>query len=188
MLEEMRVNEFDSVYRIMEQSFPTDEYRPYDEQRRLLDDPRYTVYVHHADWDGDVDAFLAVWQFEAFAFLEHFAVAPTVRNCGLGTKLLKALSSVLGCCICLEVEFPDTPIAAGRIAFYQRAGFVYHDFPYLQPAISKGRQPVPLRLMTQNANGIACTPQSIKTLLYREVYRVVDGDSVAINKIQEDEI
>ena len=186
MLKPMREDEFDSTYAIMEAGFPADEYRPYHEQRALLDDPRYTVYVHHAD-NGDVDAFLAVWQFEHFAFLEHFAVSPTARNCGLGSRLLAALSHLLGGCICLEVELPDTPIAVRRIEFYRRAGFFYHEYPYVQPPISKGRRPVPLRLMTQNGDGIACAPQTIKTVLYREVYRIKDADWAFDNKNQEDQ-
>ena len=129
---------------------------------------------------------MAVWRFDDFAFLEHFAVAPTARNCGLGTRLLTELSRLLGCCICLEAELPDTPIAARRIEFYRRAGFTYHDDPYVQPPISQGKQPVPLRLMTQNGDGIACAPQTIKTVLYREVYRVDGFVSEVTNKNQED--
>ena len=185
MLERMRENEFDGTFGIMEKSFPTDEYRPYGEQRKLLTDPRYAVYVHHAE-NGAVDAFLAVWQFSDFAFLEHFAVSPTARGCGLGTRLLQALSQLLGCCLCLEVELPDTPIAARRIGFYERAGFVYHDYPYIQPPISEGKQPVPLRLMTKNACGSACKPEAIKSVLYREVYRVQAAIDAASNKHQED--
>ena len=185
MPEKMRDDEFDAVFAIMEQSFPTDEYRPYDEQRALLADPRYTVYVHRAD-GGTVDAFLAVWRLEDIAFLEHFAVAPTARNHGLGAGLLQALSTLLGCCICLEAELPDTPIAARRIAFYKRAGFTYHDFPYMQPPISSGKQPVPLRLMTHGA-GEAVDLQAIRTLLYREVYRVGVREWAVIDQFQEDE-
>ena len=186
MLTKLREDEFDMTFRVMEQSFPTDEYRPYDEQRALLADPRYTVYVHHAD-NGDVDAFLAVWRFDAFAFLEHFAVAPAARNCGLGTRLLEALGALLGCGICLEAELPDTPLAVRRIDFYRRAGFIDHDYPYVQPSISKGKQPVPLRLMTRHLDGEGSDPESIKRVLYREVYRVDDAADATNNEKKENE-
>lgn len=175
MPEQMKIEDFESVFRIMEQSFPNDEYRPFDEQRALLDDPRYTVYVHRSD-RGTVDAFLAVWNLEGFAFLEHFAVSPTARGAGLGSTLLRELVSSLGCCVCLEVELPNTPMAERRIGFYKRAGFVYHDYPYLQPPISKGKMPIPLRLMTHGTLTPACTPEAIKAVLYREVYRVPNND------------
>ena len=186
MPEKMRDDEFDAVFAIMEQSFPKDEYRPYEEQRALLEDPRYTLYVHRAK-GGEVDAFLAVWQFEAFAFLEHFAVTPRARNCGLGRQLLCALTERLDGGVCLEAEPPDTPISARRVAFYRRAGFTYHDDPYVQPPISAGKEPVPLRLMTHGFSEGAADTSLIRRVLYREVYRV-DADEWTINnQIQEDE-
>ena len=185
MLELMREDEFEQMFAIMEESFPSDEYRPRDEQRELLADPRYCVNVHHGQ-NGSVDAFLAVWRLEAFAFLEHFAVSPMARNGGLGTRLLEALASLLGGCLCLEAELPDTTLAARRIAFYERAGFTYHEYPYVQPPISKGKQPVPLRLMTKNARGTANDPKALRSVLYREVYRVDEAFGEVNQQNQED--
>ena len=186
MIERMRSDEFDAMFDIMSESFPADEFRPYAEQRALLDDPRYTVYVHHAD-SGVVDALLAVWHLEGFAFLEHFAVSPDARNCGLGTRLLEELSLLTDGCICLEAELPDTALAARRIEFYKRAGFTYHEYPYLQPPISKGKQPVPLRLMTKSIGGEPFEASLLKSILYRDVYRVDATFGMASTKNQEDE-
>ena len=44
-LEKMKPQEFDGIYAMMEQAFPTDEYRPYDAQKRLLDNPAYQIYT-----------------------------------------------------------------------------------------------------------------------------------------------
>lgn len=172
MLYVMRKNEFEAMFRIMEDSFPSDEYRPFEEQRFLLDDPRYCVYVNRDADGGDVNAFLAVWHFDGFAFVEHFAVRADARNRGLGAVMLCELERLLQCRLCLEVELPSTPIARRRIAFYERAGFTFHDFDYTQPPISKGKHEVPLRLMTTGGPLSFEQLTEIKTILYREVYRV----------------
>lgn len=171
MLEKLRNEEFDRVYRIMETSFPVDERRPFDEQRALLEDPAYQIYVCTAPGSEAVAAFVAVWEFEPVVFLEHFAVAPQCRNGGLGARMLKELVGQAGKTVCLEVELPETEIAARRIAFYERNGFFLNEYPYLQPPISKGRSAVPLQIMTSGRPVSEEEFQRIKALLYRRVYR-----------------
>ena len=171
MLEQLRNEEFDRVYRIMEASFPVDERRPFDEQRALLEDPAYRIYVCKAPGPEDIAAFLAVWELEPVVFLEHFAVAPQCRNGGLGARMLKELVEQAGKTVCLEVELPETGLAARRIGFYERNGFFLNPYPYLQPPISKGRSAVPLRIMTSGGPVSEGEFQRIKALLYRRVYR-----------------
>ena len=38
MLELLNINDFNKVFAIMEDSFPIDEYRPYEEQKKILDE------------------------------------------------------------------------------------------------------------------------------------------------------
>ena len=45
MLQKLTHADFDDFFALLEESFPLDEYRPYEEQRALLDDPRYCAYV-----------------------------------------------------------------------------------------------------------------------------------------------
>lgn len=171
MLEKLRNEEFDRVYRIMEASFPEDERRPFDEQRALLEDPAYRLYVCKAPGSEAVAAFVAVWEFEPVVFLEHFAVAPRCRNGGLGARMLKELVTQADKTVCLEVELPETELAARRIGFYERNGFFLNPYPYLQPPISKGRSAVPLQIMTSGGPVGEEEFQRIKALLYRRVYR-----------------
>ena len=44
MLQRMVISQFSEIYRIMEASFPDDEYRPYDEQLALFEEPEYGIY------------------------------------------------------------------------------------------------------------------------------------------------
>lgn len=172
MLEVMHRNEFNQVFSIMESSFPIDERRLYEEQKELLNDPMYRIYVLRDNGKNVLKAFIAIWQFTDFAFVEHFAVNQAYRNQGLGALILHEIVQSLSSQICLEVEFPETDFAKRRIEFYKRNGFFLNEYPYIQPPISKGRNPLPLILMTSK-EGIS--PERfavIKDSIYRVVYKV----------------
>lgn len=173
MLRVMYDYEFDGIFSIMEASFPIDEYRPYDEQKALLSDERYVIYVLPDIKSEDVKAFITVWRLGEFAFVEHFAVNPKYRNQGLGAGILTALKDILGCRICLEVELPQTDFAIRRIGFYERNGFCINDYDYIQPPISKGRQEIPLRIMTTGGKLSSDEFEVVKNTIYREVYKSI---------------
>ncbi len=80
-------------------------------------------------------AFLAVWEFDTFLFVEHFAVRKSCRNGGLGAVLLTQLTAQCRRPVILEVELPTGELEARRIAFYERNGFVMNPFEYMQPAM-----------------------------------------------------
>ena len=165
MIEKLEIKEFDRVFSLMEQSFPLEEYRAYEDQKRLLEDSAYRIYV--AKENGKILGFGAVWQLEDWLFLEHLAVDPRCRNRGFGAELLNFLAE--NCC-CLEVELPETELARRRIGFYERNGFFLNSYPYLQPSLGEGRSPVPLRIMT---SGSTITPEEfaqLQKLLYSRVY------------------
>lgn len=172
MLERMQPEAFEQVFSIMERSFPADEYRTYEEQKELLFEPRYHIYVCMRQ-DPDhacVEAFLSVWQLEDFTYIEHLASDPAIRGQGLGSAILQEAFRMFPNQICLEVELPDTDLAKRRIAFYQRNGFCLNSYPYIQPPISKGKQPLPLMIMTSGACITEERFRKIRTELYREVY------------------
>ena len=178
-MQKLRSADFDAVFHIMEQSFPIDEYRPYDEQRALLARHNYQILIDREQAGGCIRGFLALWSFSDLVFVEHFAVAPAFRNQGIGAQMLRELIARAQKTLCLEVELPDTELAARRIAFYQRAGFAFNENPYWQPPISKGRQAVPLRIMTAPTPVSKAQFEHIQALLYREVYGVKSDFSKA---------
>lgn len=75
-----KTEEFDKIFSILENSFPPDEYRTYEGQKFLGNHPKYTVYVIPDDESDCIKAFITVWKFEDFAFIEHFAVNPFYRK------------------------------------------------------------------------------------------------------------
>ena len=164
MLQRINETDFPEIYRIMQASFSDDEYRPYDEQLALFEEPEYRIYYMPA-------GFLAVWEFESFIYIEHFAVDPALRNSGTGSAMLQELVKQYQKPICLQVELPEDELTRRRIGFYERNGFVFNEYPYIQPPISKGKSPVPLRIMTYGEAITRETFEAMKNVLYRSVYK-----------------
>ncbi len=145
MIKKIDEEQFDEAYEIMRESFPLEEYRPYEEQKALLQKPCYTLYGFG---EGEIAGLLAVYEWADMRFIEHFAIKPTLRGQGIGGRALQVLLTLSPKPTYLEVELPDTPLARRRIAFYERNGFALNGYPYVQPSISAGRREVPLRIMS----------------------------------------
>lgn len=187
MLQFTSQSDFPEIYRIMQASFPDDEYRPYNEQLALFQEPEYRIYympvielegvVNNSNGNSKIQAagFLAVWEFESFIYIEHFAVDPALRNSGTGSAMLQELVKQYQKPICLEVELPEDELTRRRIGFYERNGFVFNEYPYMQPPISKGKSPVPLRIMTYRNEITREEFQKMKEILYRRVYSMSDA-------------
>ena len=169
-LETLTERDFDSVWEIMEESFPRDERRSREAQRKILDVSWYHLYGYRAH--GELMAFLAVWEFDTFLFVEHFAVRKSCRNGGLGAVLLTQLTTQSRKPVILEVELPTGELEARRIAFYERNGFYYNDYFYMQPPIAEGRNAIPLRLMTTGGPLDEEEFSRMQRLLYKNVYGV----------------
>lgn len=171
MLCKMREDEFDKVFDLMLEAFPVDERRTFDEQKALLSNPIFDIYVCKDDQNGEIKGFISVYRFDDFVFVEHFAVAPKYRNLGLGCEILSNLTARFGKLL-LEVEVPETEQAKRRIGFYERNGFHLCDCPYIQPPISKNTNPIPLLLMTTGEKLSENEYLKAKSTLYTYVYHV----------------
>lgn len=171
MLHLLDESQFSMVYGIMEKSFPKEEIRSYEGQRALLERGEYRIYGE-ADPCGKIVGFLAVWELQGILFIEHFAVASEARNRGLGSRLLKELQEKYTMPLCLEVELPTDELTKRRIEFYKRNGFSFHSYPYEQPSLGEGRDPVPLRLMTTGGGLRSEEFMRVKELLYKVVYGI----------------
>lgn len=146
-LSNLKKDEFHQIYNLLELSFPQEEYRSYEDQNALLDHSYYHIFVERDD-QGEILAFVALWKFEEFNFLEHFATHPKARGKGIGSKIIKEITENCERVIFLEVEPPVSEVNRKRISFYERNGFYLNDFPYKQPALNKDTEEVPLMIMT----------------------------------------
>lgn len=158
---------FDEAYNLLCASLPADEYRDYAEQKRLLLDPRYTLYTTSAH-----NAMMAVWQFEGFLYVEHFAVSAQCREKGVGSDMLKALLGMSAMPVCLEVDPPENEISKRRVAFYERNGFVLNPQAYVQPPLGENKRALPLRMMSA-PNVLSKEEYAfVKETLYTQVYQI----------------
>ena len=171
-MRKIKIGEFDAVFNIMKESFPRDEYRDKSAQRALLDRSRYALYVEE-DGNGAPGAFISVWRFDGFTYIEHFAVKADMRSTGIGGRMLTGLEQAerdAGRRLCLEVEPPCGDMQKRRIGFYERNGFSLNFYPYEQPAFSENKKPVPLLIMSTCGTLTEEEFCSVRALLYKEVY------------------
>ena len=171
MIRKLKRKDFDSVFQIIEASFPEDEYRTYDEQKALLDNEAYEVYTVLNYDDNTIKSFIAVLEFDYFVFIEHFAVNPTHRNNGVGSEFLRKFVRMQEKIVCLEVEPPDNEMASRRIGFYKRNNFFLNKYPYTQPPISVGKNPVNLLIMTYGRYINNMEFAKIKKEIFTQVYK-----------------
>ena len=160
---------WDSLVRVYHTSFPIDEQRPIEDIARLIEhDGRFVAYAL-TDKEGVFIGLLTTWHFEAFIYIEHFAIAPTRRSLGHGSEALKTFIQEHSKPIILEAEPPTDALSIRRIGFYERCGLTLYDFPYIQPAYTPESNPVELRLMgTLDTNATPLT--LVSNTLHREVY------------------
>lgn len=165
--------DFDEVYTLLEASFPKSERRSYHRQLALLDRPEYTLYTRRDD-RGSVQAFLAVWHFDAFDFIEHAAVSEKARGKGIGSAMFKAYMEEHPKSLFLEVEYPETEMAKRRIRFYRHLGFELNDYEYRQPGLWENAEDLLLYVMTWpealEKNVFEQRRKMIKATVYRQCY------------------
>jgi RimJ/RimL family protein N-acetyltransferase len=142
--------------------------------RELLDkEPKFNVYALLAN--DKYIGFITGWIFDAFVYVEHFAIDETVRNGGFGAVAMKQFIAQARRPVVLEVELPTDELSRRRIGFYERLGFIPDNHAYLQPPYNKGDSWLPMRLMTCGRIDLGKSFDDIKACLYKEVYNVNDG-------------
>lgn len=124
-------------------AFPREERR--DKENMLAKNPAFRPGV--LTEDGNFRGILFYWEGEDFLFLEHFAMAPQLRNSGLGTKALELLKG-FGKKIVLEIEMPASDLTRRRKGFYERNGFLENPWYHIQPKYRLGDEDLPLMLLS----------------------------------------
>ncbi|MBQ8868920.1 MAG: GNAT family N-acetyltransferase [Oscillospiraceae bacterium] len=168
---ENRISEsdFEDFYSLMKTSFPKSERRTKAAFRKLCEDEAlYKIYALFSE--NRLCAFLTVWEFESFTFGDHFAVSPALRGGGIGTKMLAELKAQCTLPFIIEVELPETEMAMRRIGFYERSGLKLCDFDYILPAMQKGCESIPMRIMAYPSALTETEFEPIKKEIYKTVY------------------
>lgn len=161
--------DLDRAMEIYMTSFPEEERRPWDlvVSPVTVGEPElFGIYV------GDtMSGMITLWTLGDMVYVEHFAVDPTVRGGGIGSRVLDCVKSLAaGRSVVLEVEHEhSSPEAERRVAFYRRHGFELLKYHYVQPPYLPSLPEVEMSLMSTDP---ATDPAVLAAALHRSVYKV----------------
>lgn len=162
---------FDSVYKIMVDSFPMEEIRSYEGQKELLS--REDYYIETYEQEGQLLGICAYYIFDDFLYIENLACKPSARGLGIGTKLVQAiLKEANGRQVILEVEPPTDEITKRRIRFYERLGFTFNPYEHFQAPLNPTTGMVELKIMSSLGALTQKQQQAYRRVLNEKVYLV----------------
>lgn len=131
--------EFDGLYGIIEESFPYEERRDREDERREIKRKEFNFcrLVSGKETVG----IAAYWSLKKYIFLEHLAIKKSERGKGYGAVFLNKLGELSDKPIILEVEPPEkSEVARKRIGFYERNGYILNEKKdYEQPSYHGGK-------------------------------------------------
>ena len=148
---------FDASLALYEASFSPNERRTRDDHLRALQDADFVPLG--AVEDGRLLADVFLWKTDGFVYLEHFAVQPELRNCGVGGKILDRLLDDTQQPFLLEIEPPEDALTSRRKRFYERHGLQAQPYAHVQLPFQGGGPILPLVIMADRP----ITPQQCRT-------------------------
>ena len=165
----IKENEFEEIYKILEQSFEPFLHRGYKRQKELLKNEKYNIIKYEED--GELIGFLTYWEINKnLYFVEHFAVNPQKRGGGIGKKIFNEFLKLDGDKI-LEVEPPHTENDKRRIKLYESLGLIFHEDEYYQPPYNLNDEKTRLHIMCSKKLDEKDFDKFIRDI-YKNVYNV----------------
>lgn len=167
------IKSFDEIFNLMQSSFPENEYRTYENQKKLLEKKEYEIITKKNE-NGKTVAFLSLWSVPKFNFIEHLAVSPECRGGGVGSKMMKELINNASKPIILEIEIPCDEISIKRLKFYERLGFKLNEYEYHQLPLRKNAKPLQMNLMSYPEKLSKEQFESVKKYIHEKIYEPFD--------------
>lgn len=162
----------DFALRVYEGAFPPCERRDFSLLQPLMEQRQEFSFCVICQQRENI-GILSSWQFETFAYIEHFAILKELRTKGFGSDSLRLFMRQTTKPIIIEVEPAQTTQAKRRVAFYERLGFSLLNVQYKQPPYRKGEEFVPMNIMTDNPKYFSDNNfQKARATLYSQVYGV----------------
>ena len=160
-------DEYIFAEKLLVESFPTDEYREIEEQRKNVKNLE-NFHMNIIYSSTTPVGIISFWKFDTFTYVEHFAILPAHRNHGYGAAAIKKLIKEERTII-LEVEKPTDETSRRRIAFYNRCGLMLCQKEYIQPAYRTDSNEIPMQLMSCGVE-IEKEFEYIKSNIFHTVY------------------
>ena len=178
MLKTVRITSADSpLYASFQEacaaSFPDNERRSDAAQRAALRDPRYRLDA----WldSGRFIAFMGWWDFEAFRYIEHVAVAPQARSGGYGKSILTQWLGASTRPVLLEIEEVVDDLTRRRLGFYERLGFKQTPGAHRQPPYQGGGPAPVMQTLSWPEPVSEKERQDFVALLHSDVWSSLSG-------------
>ena len=136
---------FADAFDLYAQSFPIHEQRLSKSQQNILSHPQY-----HCDAVLEDDTFCGIlfsWEIGSLTYIEHFAVSPSLRGQGTGSRILGEFLKTHPLTV-LEIDPPQDDISIRREKFYQRLGLVSNDVSHYHPPYRPQTAPHKLVVMS----------------------------------------
>ena len=131
---------------LYETSFPVFEQRTELQQIRAFRNDGYRLL---AFTEGKVlIGFIGYWRFEAYGYVEHFAVNTALRGRGFGSGILGSFIESEAGIVLLEIDPVVDEVSEARLRFYTRCGFYANPYPHEHPPYRDGCPPHPLVVLT----------------------------------------
>lgn len=138
--------EWQFAFRLLNDSFPSSERRA-DKRIRTIAEMEHSIFHPCIIYqDGEMRGFISYWDFNHFAYFEHLAISPELRNQGRGTHILQLIKNA-NPSIVFEVELPENEISSRRLNFYTRNGASIIDKKYIQPPYLPEGESLPMYLL-----------------------------------------
>lgn len=162
--------DWEGIWKVYEISFPQNERRTLDAQKTILTHPKYHFQILREE--GDVIGLIAWWGLERFRYLEHFAVVPSKRSGGFGSRILSHWMQQPGPVILLEIDPLVDEISRRRHGFYMRLGYLDNPgISHSHPSYFDGTGEVPLLVLSY--------PREVERDVYEEFYTIQRKEMLA---------
>ncbi len=122
------------VWKLYKSSFPKEERRTSKEQQLILNKANYHPMVYIKD--QQIIGLLFYWEFGAYTYIEHFAIAEHLRGQSYGSLIFKDFIKNRAQ-VFLEIEPVCDTITEKRFQFYKKLGFVLNPHKHLQIVFGK---------------------------------------------------
>lgn len=127
--------QFKELYK---KSFPLFEQRTEKQQSSAFSSARYQLDAYIEN--GTLTGFISYWIFDAYIYIEHFAIHDQNRGKGYGSMLLKEFIEKNNKTIILEIDPVTDEISASRLKFYQNCDFYVNDYHHIHPPYRTGEK------------------------------------------------
>ena len=121
---------------LYKKSFPLCEQRTNAELQKAIANKNFSLFCYTQN--GALLGFVSFWDFKNCVYIEHLAVNDTMRNCGIGSKIMQDVLAGSPKIFVLEVDYVVDEISAKRMRFYKRCGFFETPHKHAHPGYGNG--------------------------------------------------